>query len=206
MIQTKILGDIFLCLMICGAGKIKNDPFEKWESNHIALCNTAKNCDYYSEEEKKVILLINLVRTNPALFCETYLKKHKQKYKVKNTSYYKSLVKTLKSIHPMSALSPDKSIYEAANSHAIASGKKGSSGHQNFDKRKDQSNCDYFGENCSYGYSDAENIVMQLLIDEGVKSLGHRENILNESYSLIGLGIAKHKVWKWNCVIDFGSR
>ena len=48
-------------------------------------------------------------------------------------------------------------------------------------------------------------IVITLLIDDGIKGLGHRKNILNESYNSVGVAIRPHKSYRVNCVIDFGS-
>ena len=44
-----------------------------------------------------------------------------------------------------------------------------------------------YAECCSYGMHSAKDIVMQLLIDHDVPSLGHRENCLNNEYSKIGV-------------------
>jgi uncharacterized protein YkwD len=60
-------------------------------------------------------------------------------------------------------------------------------------------------ENCDYGNNKAFDIVMSLLIDEDVPSLGHRENILDPEYKYVGTSIQPHKRYDWNCVIDFGG-
>ena len=52
---------------------------------------------------------------------------------------------------------------------------------------------------------DAVEIVITLLIDEGVKGEGHRINILNEEFNSVGVAIYPHKTYKTNCVIDFGK-
>ena len=62
------------------------------------------------------------------------------------------------------------------------------------------------GENCSYGYNDSESIVMSLLIDEGVASLGHRKNILSKDFKRVGVAIGKHPTYKYCAVMDFGGR
>ena len=38
------------------------------------------------------------------------------------------------------------------------------------------------GENLSFGCASAERVVLQLLVDDGVPSRGHRANILNANF------------------------
>jgi uncharacterized protein YkwD len=47
---------------------------------------------------------------------------------------------------------------------------------------------------------------MQLLIDDGIESLGHRKNILEPKYQWIGIAIEPHKTYRTNCVMDFAER
>ncbi|MCZ6692800.1 MAG: CAP domain-containing protein, partial [Bacteroidetes bacterium] len=61
------------------------------------------------------------------------------------------------------------------------------------------------GENCAYGLYSPLDIVMGLLIDEGVSDLGHRKNILNPDYKVIGVAIRPHKSYGTNCVQDFAG-
>jgi hypothetical protein len=44
---------------------------------------------------------------------------------------------------------------------------------------------------------------MDLLIDEGVPSLGHRI-ILFKPHTQIGVSIQPHKKYRWNAVLDLG--
>lgn len=99
-------------------------------------------------------------------------------------------------------------LYPITKAFAKDMGKHGKMGHTN-SKRQSfgnrTSSFGYLGENCSYGYNKALDIVFQLMLDEGVPSLGHRKNILNLNYHIIVVSIHKHKKWDWNCVVDFAS-
>jgi len=46
---------------------------------------------------------------------------------------------------------------------------------------------------------------MSLVIDDGVPSRGHRNNIFNIDFNLVGSALSKHKVYNWCCVIDFSK-
>ncbi|BDV41827.1 serine protease [Geotalea uraniireducens] len=61
------------------------------------------------------------------------------------------------------------------------------------------------GENISYGPDDARQIVLQLIIDDGVKGRGHRRNIFDPAYRQAGVACAPHPVFGTGCVIDFAG-
>jgi hypothetical protein len=180
---------------------------KKWDPEVLRKANTAKDAVYLSAEEKKVIFYLNLVRLDPKLFAETYAKKHLDSAG-KNTSFAKSLLKALPSTKPMEVLMPAKDLSEFAKEHAVKSGKENKVGHGNFDERFrkiKKTYGSYVGENCDYGYNKALDIVMRLLIDEDVPSLGHRKNILNPKYKYVGTSIKPHQGYQWNCVMDFAG-
>ena len=178
-----------------------------WDTKTLEKANTAKNETDLTDLEKEVLFYCNLVRLDPKLFLETYVKKYLDSTK-ENNNYTRSLIKTLKSAKNSDVLYPSEKLYSLAKEHAIEFGKKGKTGHGNFDKRfmKIIKECDCtVGENCDYGNDKALNIVMSLLIDDNVPDLGHRTNILDPVYKNIGVSIQPHKKYNWNCVMDFGG-
>lgn len=193
---------LFLCFSIRTASAQK-----AWTAEMLEKANTAKNVDYLTEEEKLVLFYCNLVRMNPPLFLDTYAKKHIDSTK-SNTSFTKSLIKTLRKTESMEVLYPSSKLFSIAKAHAIDFGKNGGMGHGNFKKRFEkygaECNCEV-GENCDYGYCKALDIVMRLLIDEKISNLAHRKNILNPKYRNAAVSIMKHKKYVWHCVIDFSS-
>ncbi|MDO9185918.1 MAG: CAP domain-containing protein [Bacteroidia bacterium] len=178
-----------------------------WTPEMVEKANTAKNIDYLTEEEKLVVFYCNLVRMNPPLFMDTYAKKYIDSTK-NNTSFTKSLIKTLGKTENMEVLYPSKKLFVIAKAHASDFGKSGGMGHGNFKKRFEkygrECNCEV-GENCDYGYSKALDITMRLLIDEKISNLAHRKNILNPNYKNSGVSIMKHKKYSWHCVIDYSA-
>lgn len=176
-----------------------------WNDIKYSKCNTAAYAPYMSSDEKEIIYILNLIRTDPVLFSKTVLKKYPvlsgKEYLLTDEFYYISLVKTLNKMQPLNLLVPDKACFESAQCHATSSGAAGYAGHKringNCEKKKT-----YNGECCDYGNSDPLEIVLSLLIDEGVPSLGHRNLILN-SYHKVGVSIKPHKKYGTNAVIDF---
>jgi hypothetical protein len=62
------------------------------------------------------------------------------------------------------------------------------------------------GENLSYGSKNGKDAMIQLLIDDGVASRGHRKNIFSSDYKLVGVGIQTHKKYKWMTCTNFARR
>jgi len=182
-------------------------PVPKWDAATLAKANTAKDEKYLSKQEKEVIFYLNLVRLNPKLFAETYLEKYLDSTK-ENDTYTKSLLKELPLTKPMGLLMPDKELFTFTKEHAIKSGQQNTTGHGNYKERVKKIRPrfgGYIAENCDYGNNRAIDIVMSLLIDENVPSLGHRKNILNPIYKFTGTSIQPHKGFEWNCVMEFGG-
>ncbi len=182
-------------------------PFSKWDKKTLEEANTAKNAKYMSSEEKQVIFLCNLARRDGKLFSETYLKQYIDSLELSRNSYITSLFSTLKKVKNLSLLEPQEDLYNAALAHVNDQGKKGTVGHQGITTRfkKHAPRYDESAENCDYGSDLALDIVMSLLIDEGVTDKGHRENILDKNLTFIGVSIGYHKKYDYMCVMDFGT-
>jgi hypothetical protein len=178
---------------------------KEWNDIKYSGCNTAAAVPYLSKDEKELIYILNLVRTNPVLFNNTVVKKYPQvsgkTYLFKDEQYYRSLVKTLANMQPLRLLEPDRTLFESAQCHAESSGQKGYVGH-----KRVNSTCErlksYYGECCDYGNKEPLDIIMSLLIDEGVPSLGHRVLFLR-NYTKLGVSIKPHVKWGTNAVFDF---
>lgn len=156
--------------------------------------NTASKELYLTEKEKMVYYYLNLVRMDPKGFVEKYLSG------IRNSkdSYESSLIKELLVLKPLQPLKPNYKLFESALCHAEESGKSGYTGHTRTKCAK------YFmGECCQYGISDPLKIVIELLIDQGIPSLGHRKICLDVSFSELGVSMQPHKVYGVNTVLDF---
>ena len=43
------------------------------------------------------------------------------------------------------------------------------------------------------------------MVDDGVKSRGHRKNLFNESFNVCGIGASKHSKYEFCVTIDYAG-
>lgn len=207
--MTNRHGFISALLLLIALPLSAQGVWEQWDTEVIREAHTASDFEYYSEEEKKVVLLMNLARMDGPRFAETVLDEYVRTHNVDNNSYLRSLYRDLRNTEGLPLLHPEEDLTSIAQQHATESGRTGHTGHKNFEQRFEPFMGNPYqnvGENCSYGYARAIDIVLSLLIDDGVKSLGHRENILNPEFNSVGVAIREHKRYRYNCVIDYGKK
>jgi hypothetical protein len=176
-----------------------------WKDAKYAACNTARNVKYLSPTEKEIIYVLNLVRLYPQQFNRTVVAKwptHTDEAYLATDTYYTSLVTLLSKMQPVGILTADSLSWISAKCHAISSGQKGYVGHERQTETCEKQS-KYWGECCHYGFNNALEIVMSLLIDKDVPSLGHRIICLSNSYNAVGVSLKPHTVYRFNTVLDF---
>lgn len=175
----------------------------EWNKPAYLDLNTARDSNFLTAMEKDLIWILNMVRRDPKLFLKTVVLDPKSEFyraPANRNSYYSSLIKDLQKQAPIhQPLVPDKTLFQSAFCHALNSGKDGYVGHE----RKWGCKTSFMGECCSYGFDDALDIIMQLLIDDGVPSLGHRSICLSSDYDKLGISIQPHIAYSYNAVLDF---
>lgn len=187
--------------------RAQGELFRDWDTLSLVRANTAAGIPYLSDDERSVILLTNLARLNGPLFAKTFLDRYMELSGTKASDYTRTLYLELEGIRDLPVLVPERDLFQVAREHAINAGKRGYAGHKGFNKRYKKALEKYssVGENCDYGNHSPLQIVMLLLIDEGIEDLGHRRNMLDEHFNSIGVSIKPHKVYDYNCVMSFGS-
>jgi hypothetical protein len=175
-----------------------------WNDPKYLKCNTAEKAGFLQPEEKELIYILNLARSNPSLFANTVVQQYPGKtgqLKIAQSRYYKSLLKKLEGLKPMNILYLDSLCFESAYCHASVTGKNGTVTHTRTTKEC-LANTYFDGECCDYGNSKAIDILFSLLLDEGVASLGHRKICL-DNYNKIGVSIQPHTRYRRTAVLDF---
>lgn len=177
------------------------DPATYFTQSEIGQASTANTIDYLTTEEKDIYLYTNLARMFPKKFYDLYrafaIAKGKESELGRNR-YYTSLTKDLKSRDSEQPIYPDKEMFELAKCWALESGEKGLVGHDRQDCPKG-----FAGENCAYGYATGLEIVIQLLIDEGIPDYGHRVNLFHSDWRGLGAAIRTHRDYRFCAVQNF---
>lgn len=162
-------------------------------------------------QPEEVLKIINQVRTDPQGFLTVRLVPYIRQKGMEENSYAKSLVEELKSASRVSPLKSSPVLTKLARDHAMDMGNRGKVGHESSDgttfvnRIREKIKTGMIAENCDYGNTDPLDIVMSLLIDDGIVSLGHRKNILYPKLGVVGIAIEKHKTYGMNCVMDFAE-
>jgi hypothetical protein len=112
---------------------------------------------------------------------------------------------------PLPALSHGDLLELAAQDHAAEQGPIAGRGHLSPDgaspgERVRRRGGDiYVGEGISYGYNRADEVVRQLIVDDGVRDRGHRNLLFNGDFRYAGVGCGGHSQYGHMCVVDMSS-
>ncbi len=202
---------------------VKSGGDDGW---NLKLLNTAGNANYLSQVEKDVILEVNKFRSDPHRYAELYIKPYRDYYHgnkldipgritiitQEGTKALNNCLSDLMKSKAVPILYPEKGLSLAAKDHARDQEKTGQVGHNGSDGSTMTDRINRYGkwlktvgENIDYGNSTARDIVISLLIDDGVPSRGHRKNLLNDTFHKIGVSVGPHPLYRNVCVMDFAG-
>ena len=123
-----------------------------------------------------------------------------------------SCIKYLKTVRPAAPLEWSEALYKAAQAHVDDIGPLGLMGHESSDGLDADKRIEKYGnwagqlgENIDYGNSEGEDIVISLLIDDGVLARGQRLNIMKREHAFVGIGFGYHSEHEYICVIVFAE-
>lgn len=192
----------------------------------IKKLDTARDVNYLTDIEKDVILEMNKVRSDPVKYAEMYVLEIKELYDGKLLKYPGEIAiltdeglsavnecyRVLKRQKPVSLLYPSKGMSQAAMDHVKDQSKSGKLDHSGSDRSTPFDRMNRHGEwiytaaeNIDYGNNIARRIILSLLIDDGVASRGHRNNILNDKFGKTGVAIGNHPKYEHMCVITYAA-
>jgi len=196
------------------------------EKDWPAELNTAKHANYLNELEQDVILELNKVRSNPKQYAEDYLEELRTAFKGKLYTYpgqitvksqegirpLEECIQVLKKTEAMPILNPAEGLAKAAAELVADQQKHGGIGHITRRGLTPKMRIEKYGEwdicsaeDITYGSFEARQIVIALLIDDGVPGRGHRENILNACSRFVGVANGGHPNYDSMCAIDYAG-
>jgi uncharacterized protein YkwD len=172
-----------------------------------------------------VVSEINKARTAPkdyASFLEQYKKYYDKKLlklpgetpvlTKEGVGAVVEAIRYLRSVKPASPLHPSEGMSLGARDHVKDQGSSGTTQHKGRDGSHASERVDRYGtweksigENIFYGSDKARNIVMYLIIDDGVSDRGHRRTIFNPDFRVIGVACGHHPIYRIVCVITFAG-
>jgi uncharacterized protein YkwD len=187
-------------------------------------CN-AGDAKFLSPLEHAVVSEINKARTAPRNYA-SFLEQHKKYYDKKllklpgetpiltkeGAGAVVEAVRYLRSVKPVFPLNPSKGMSLGARDHVKDQGSSGSTRHKGRDESRPWERVNRYGtweisigENVAYGSDKARNIVMYLIIDDGVSGRGHRKTIFNPDFRVVGVACGHHPTYRTVCVITFAG-
>jgi uncharacterized protein YkwD len=175
--------------------------------------------------ERQALEEMNRARTNPQAY-RNLLKNFKRYYNGKllsvpnqarvltkeGTVAVDDAVNFLRNVQPMSRLTIVQGLNKATKDHVVDQGIKGNLGHAGSDRSQPSDRMSRYGrwemvagENIAYGPPTGTQMIMQLIIDDGVPDRGHRTNIFNPAYRVTGISCGNHRVFRVMCVINYAG-
>lgn len=189
-----------------------------------SIFNVVSSAPYLSQIDKDVIIELNKCRTNPSRYADEalipFLNKISEDRLFVNSeglniklqegrSAVQEAITALKSQSPLPMLRPKQYLCLAATDHVNDQGPNSYVGHGGSDgssptsrARRHNSQCRGVGENIDYGNNTGTEIIVSLVVDDGVPDRGHRDNIFHD-YKFVGTALGPHKAYRYMCVLDF---
>jgi len=190
-----------------------------------AQSGTIEHAAYLSSLENEIVYEINMARTNPKGYA-SFLEEWKRYYDGKllkipgeriimteeGVTAVNEAIGFVHSMNPVPRLNPSRGMSWGARDHVKDQGSSGSRQHKGSDGSQPWDRVNRYGtweksigENISYGSDKARNMVIGLIVDDGVPSRGHRKNIFNPDFRVIGVACGPHPTYRTVCVITFAG-
>lgn len=180
---------------------------------------------YLSKLENEVLQEMNLARTAPQTYAKL-LEDYRNTFEGKlvkrpgdldfqtneGTDAVDEAIRFLKKQEPLGSLRPSKGMSRAAKDHVRDQGPRGLVGHVGTKGDDIEARLNRHGkwniriaENISYGMKTGRSVVIQLIVDDGVPSRGHRENMFEAKFQRAGVACGPHKEFGIMCVQTFAG-
>ena len=116
----------------------------------------------------------------------------------------------LKTQKPVKELTLNEDLTKACKDHLEDIGPKGMTSHEGINGTnigdRIEKYCEWDGscaENMDFGFKKAENILLNMIIDDGVKERFQRFNLFNPDFQKIGIAVGPHKIYGICAIIGY---
>ena len=194
----------------------------KFHIENKILLNMNKNVNY-EEIESELFKSHNKIRTDPQSFipklkdCLNHFrdKIYHQPGEDPIQTYegregIEDAIRFLKNQKPVPPLTYSEAISKACKDHVNDIGPKGLTSHEGSDGKnisdRIEKYCEWDGacaENIDFGFKNADNIIIYLLVDDGVKQRYQRKNLFHTDFKYMGVGVGAHKDYGICTVIGY---
>jgi uncharacterized protein YkwD len=192
----------------------------------VSLTSTLLAVSHENGEVTSASLIreMNLARQNPALYA-TYVEELRAHFAgnslvlpggthIRTKEGVRAIDETirfLRNARPLPPLAIAPGMCHAAADHC-ADQSGGRRGHDGSDRSSPGDRISRYGEwagawgeNIAYGKTNARDIIMALIIDDGLPARKHRKNIFSTKFNYAGAAFGPHAVYRTVCSIDFAG-
>ncbi len=195
----------------------------------LLLCGTeaqAAGDTDYEALGKDIVKEVNLARKNPGFYA-AWLRETRQYYRgtqlrrpgevpirtQEGLQAVDEAIRFLDRQKPVGSLDPSRGLSFAARDLVAPQGASGGFGHEGPDGSMPSDRIERYGkwesvigENVAYGQRTARDVVSAFIVDDGVPGRGHRKNLYNPDYRLMGVDCGPHSTYGTTCAITFAGR
>ncbi len=186
------------------------------------MSNKNKEPFNYKELNNSIIAETNQIRSNPKSYIpilEEQIKLFKENVLYRpneipiqtneGPAAYEEAMKFLETQKPLNELQVDESLTKAAEDHLLDIAPKGLVSHESTDGKNISDRIEKYceweitcAENIDFGSRTGQDVVISLLVDDGIKTRGHRRNLFKDDVRLVGVATGDHKEYETCIVID----
>jgi uncharacterized protein YkwD len=177
----------------------------------------------FEELSRSILIEHNRLRQDPQSFIPI-LKEHMKYFKdltlylpnsiplvtQEGSKAYEDAILFLQKQQPLEVLTFDEKLAKAAELHVKDIGPKGALTHESSDGKSVSDRIELFcqwetacAENIDLGAKKGIDVLISLLVDDGIPSRGHRANLFKSNFKFVGVACGVHKEYEVVSVIDY---
>jgi uncharacterized protein YkwD len=182
-----------------------------------------RDAAWYARVEDEILRALNQARRDPPGYVsklEALLPRfqgrvlHRREREVptqtsEGAAAVREAIRVLRSQQRVAALSQSGALSRAARDHVADQGPAGRTGHRGSDGSTTAARASRYGEwhvslseNIAYGqFTNGEEVITDLIVDDGVRDRGHRHNIFDATARVAGIACGPHRTYGSMCVI-----